>query len=132
MKSAWFALGIATVGAFAALTPQPASAQAFQRYVEVYGNDPCPISSDKEIVVCARKPESDRYRIPEQLRDTNITANERWADRATALEYVGRSGGQSCSTSGNDGWTGCWSKLMRDARAERKQASKNEPDLDNQ
>ena len=34
----------------------------------VYGNDPCPRSKDDEIVVCARQPESERYRIPRELR----------------------------------------------------------------
>ena len=35
----------------------------------VYGNDPCPRSTDDEVVVCARKPEAERYRIPEKLRE---------------------------------------------------------------
>ena len=34
----------------------------------VYGTDPCPRSTDDEVVVCARKPESERYRIPERYR----------------------------------------------------------------
>ena len=38
----------------------------------VYGTDPCPRSTDDEIVVCARKPESERFRIPEALRHVPI------------------------------------------------------------
>jgi len=33
----------------------------------IFGDDPCPQSSEDEIVVCARKDESERYRIPETL-----------------------------------------------------------------
>ena len=35
----------------------------------VYGEDPCPQSEGEEIVVCARRPESERYRIPKKLRE---------------------------------------------------------------
>src|SRR3712207_7886913 len=31
--------------------------------IVVYGNDACPPSTDDTIVVCARKPEGERYRI---------------------------------------------------------------------
>ncbi|MFW2831569.1 hypothetical protein [Sphingomonas sp. ID0503] len=118
--------------AFAALTaaalwaiPAPAAAQAIERYVEVFGSDPCPVSGDGEIVVCARKPEGDRYRIPEKLRGEGSVANKTWAARASELEYVGASGAASCSASGQGGWTGCWSELMRQARAEAKQPAQN-------
>ena len=52
--------------------------------VIVYGNDPCPASTDPdEITVCARLPEDDRYRIPPNLRDNpNAPANQAWANRA--------------------------------------------------
>jgi hypothetical protein len=105
----------------AAMTPVPASAQAIEKYVEVFGSDPCPTSGDGEIVVCARKPEGDRYRIPEKLRGEGSIANRTWASRASALEYVGASGTESCSATGGGGWTGCWSQLMRQAREEKKQ-----------
>src|SRR3546814_14749889 len=36
--------------------------------VIVYGDDPCPQSQGSDIVVCARKGEEERYRIPEPLR----------------------------------------------------------------
>ena len=38
----------------------------------VYGSDPCPAGDDGEIVVCAREPESERYRIPKKLRDKAV------------------------------------------------------------
>ena len=92
------ALLIAAAGA-ACSRPRPAAAQDRGRRAAepkinqliVYGDDPCPPSTDDEIIVCARKPESDRYRIPENLRgDPNDPANQAWANRATELEYVGR------------------------------------------
>ncbi len=87
----------------------------------VYGNDPCPQSAD-EITVCARRPESDRYRIPEALRDTESPASNSWANRALELQYVGRTGTQSCSPVGPGGATGCLTQLINQARAERQGA----------
>ena len=86
----------------------------------VYGDDPCPESNADQITVCARKGENERFRIPEALReDPNAPGNESWTNRAVAMEYVGRSGTDSCSPVGGGGFTGCFSKLMREARAER-------------
>ena len=122
-----------TLAAAAGLTaglaalPTPAGAQAGSAVNEiiVFGNDPCPRSTDDDIVVCARKPESERYRIPPNLRlDPTDPANRSWADRAQSLEYVGRTGTQSCSTVGPGGFTGCWEQMMRQARAERRQAAR--------
>ena len=86
----------------------------------VYGEDPCPASTDDEIIVCARKPENERYRIPEVLRsDPNDPVNQSWANRATEMQYVGRTGIGSCSTVGPGGMIGCYNDLVRAARAER-------------
>ena len=87
----------------------------------VYGTDPCPVSAD-EITVCARRPESDRYRIPEPLRDREGPASNSWTNRALELQYVGRTGIQSCSTVGPGGATGCLMQLINQARAERQGA----------
>ena len=38
------------------------------RSVVIYGDDPCPEGKEGEIIVCARKPESERYRVPEEVR----------------------------------------------------------------
>ena len=37
--------------------------------------------------------------------------------RARAIEYVGRTGIQSCSTVGPGGFTGCWEQMVRAWRA---------------
>ncbi|VAV93126.1 FIG00637072: hypothetical protein [hydrothermal vent metagenome] len=88
----------------------------------VYGDDECPQSSENEIVVCARKDEGERYRIPETLRDNpNDAKNEAWSERVRAYEYVGKSGTQSCSPTGAGGFTGCTQKLLKQAYAEKAQ-----------
>jgi hypothetical protein len=90
----------------------------------IYGDDPCPESADpNEITVCARLPDSDRYRVPPSLRDNpNAPENNSWANRATELSYVGRTGTDSCSTVGGGGFTGCFNQIVNQARAERRAA----------
>ena len=90
----------------------------------VYGDDPCPESTDpNEITVCARLPDSDRFRIPPNLRDNpNDPRSQSWAGRATELSYVGRTGTDSCSTVGGGGFTGCFNQIVNQARAERRAA----------
>ena len=86
----------------------------------VYGDDPCPTSSEEEIVVCARKSESERFRIPENLRENpNATRAQSWTNQAIELQYVGRTGIGSCSPVGPGGSIGCYEELVRQARAER-------------
>jgi hypothetical protein len=93
----------------------------------VYGSDPCPPSRGDDIVVCARRPEDDRYRIPEPFRgNTDLRDNQSWAANARSLEYVGRTGINSCSTVGPGGFTGCWEKMMRAAREERAAEAEDE------
>ena len=87
----------------------------------VYGNDPCPASSEEEIIVCARRPENDRYRIPAPLREDTSPAANSWANRATELQYVGRTGVGSCSPAGSGGASGCLVQFINQARAERQQ-----------
>jgi hypothetical protein len=122
------ALSLAAVAAAVTLLPAPALAQGSQeriRRLVVYGNDPCPrAASGEEIVICARRPETERYRIPKELRDAepdDDPESTSWAARAEALEYVGRSGIQSCSTVGPGGASGCWNELVRAWRNERRQ-----------
>jgi hypothetical protein len=108
----------ALAAAPAAAAPKPGEEKVNQ--LIVYGNDPCKKSSEEEIVICVRKSERERYRIPERLRDDpNDRNNQSWANNAQALEYVGRSGIGSCSATGAGGWTGCFTDMVRAARAER-------------
>lgn len=86
----------------------------------VYGTDPCPRSTDDEVVVCARKPESERFRIPEKLRQGGSRqSRESWASRAIALETYGKTGINSCSPVGPGGFTGCNQQIISQAFKER-------------
>ena len=116
----------AAVGGFAVL-PAPAAAQAGGGNVAeiiVYGNDPCPRSTDDQVVVCARRPEADRYRIPEKLRQSGTRQQtEAWAKKARVLETVGSTGINSCSPVGPGGYTGCLTQVIREAREQRQQTN---------
>ena len=97
-------------------------------HIIVYGNDPCPRSTEEEVVVCARRPENDRFRIPEALRPrTNDSDNTSWAVGAQQIEMVGRTGIQSCSPVGPGGFTGCWNEMMRRSREERRNPETTAP-----
>jgi hypothetical protein len=112
--------GLAAVATSAQTASQTGNERVNQ--VIVYGNDPCPRGSGGEIVVCARRPDNERYRIPENLREgERVKDGESWAARAHSLEYVGATGIQSCSTTGPGGFTGCWAEMMRQAREDRRQ-----------
>ena len=87
--------------------------------VVVYGDDPCPRSSANEVVVCARKPEKDRYRIPPKYRPSGTRQQmQSWANQAKSIEYVGNTGAMSCSPVGPGGYTGCLSQAISRAKAE--------------
>jgi hypothetical protein len=112
----------AAAGLALAALPAPASAQTQVSEVIVFGNDPCPRSSDSEVVVCARKPEAERYRIPEKLRSGGPPqTRQSWANKAKALETVGNTGTFSCSPVGPGGFTGCLTQVINQARREREQ-----------
>ena len=91
----------------------------------VYGDDPCPRSSGDEIVVCARRPESERYRIPKELREKHKPGefSERsWADRLRTVEEATRfTMPNSCSVVGSGGQTGCIQMMIRQWLEERRQ-----------
>ena len=101
-------------------TPAPAPTERIKQVI-VYGDDPCPKGEGDEIVVCARQSEGERYRIPEQLRreEPGSTRNEAWTSRVRSIEYVGRSGTESCSPVGGGGFTGCFAQIVKQAKAER-------------
>lgn len=128
MKNITIATGAAAVAVaagFAAL-PAPALAQAAPNIAEiiVYGNDPCPRSTDDQVVVCARRPEAERYRIPPKMRQSGTPQQmESWAVRSRNLETVGATGINSCSPVGPAGYTGCLMKVIQEAKGERKQTA---------
>lgn len=89
----------------------------------IYGDDPCPQSASGDITVCARKPEEERYRIPEPLRGIDQPQSEAWANKVQAYETVGRFGTQSCSPTCSGGWLGCTQQLINSAYAEKANGS---------
>ena len=123
-------LSIAVTGiAFALpalIAPEPALAQGAKiSEIIVYGTDPCPRSTDDQVVVCARKPESERFRIPERYRQSGSRqSRESWANKATAFETYGRTGINSCSPVGPAGFTGCTQDLINQAFKERREEAK--------
>ncbi len=126
MSKPLFALA-ATAAAFAAT---PVAAQqpvdtGDERYnmVVVYGDDACPPSEGDTIIVCARKAEAERYRIPEALRTSGSPANESWASRVESLEMVGASGIMSCTPTGPANFTGCTEQFINQAYAEKREGS---------
>ena len=129
MKLSFAAAALMLGAALPALAQeQPAASDAGSEKVNlviVYGDDPCPQgASSDEIVVCARKDEKERYRIPEPLRgDPNKPSNQAWGERVRSMEYIGRTGTESCSPVGGGGATGCFAQLARLAKAERQAAN---------
>lgn len=86
----------------------------------VYGKDECPKPVGDEITICARKPEAERYRIPQGLRETPSANSQSWNSRVMAYERVGKTGTLSCTPSGPGGWTGCSQRLIDQAYAEKR------------
>ena len=120
------ALALAATGLAAGLAILPSTAAAQNKVSEivVFGDDPCPRSTDDEVVVCARKPETERYRIPEEYRSQGPRAQRQsWASRATEIQTVGATGINSCSPVGPAGFTGCLDQVIRQARRESAEAA---------
>ncbi|PZU09388.1 MAG: hypothetical protein DI606_13885 [Sphingobium sp.] len=87
----------------------------------VYGEDPCPKSEGDEIVVCARRPESERYRIPKKLREKPAVAGgPGWGGQVATMEQVQRNTTpMGCSPVGGAN-TGCYAQMMAQWFAERR------------
>jgi hypothetical protein len=120
MTGRYFLLALLAVTPLAAAAPRaPAPPPERIETLVVYGSDPCPRSSADEIVVCARQPESERYRIPKPLRAKpyNAARDGSWAGTARVLEMVSRQGiPNSCNNQGTFGQTGCFQKFLDENR----------------
>ena len=110
------------------LAASPAVADPPERTTSlvVYGDDPCPKGEGDEIVVCARKPENERYRIPKQLRNPRRTDppstawGTRWADVEDQTRFTRPN---SCSPVGSYGQTGCMAAMLHQWHVERQAGS---------
>lgn len=91
--------------------PPGDGSQPRQRLVTVFGSEPCPQpTSADEVVVCARLPESEIFRIPEPLRRAENRQSVLQRNRSLLLgDGAGGAGGSigSCSAVGPGGFTGC-------------------------
>jgi len=117
LLSAFVAIGF-SAGSVPALAQDDGGEKVNQ--LIVYGEDPCPASAAGEITVCARKPEGERYRIPEPLRGVDSPKSEAWSNKVQAYETVGAFGTLSCSPIGPGGSLGCTQRLIDQAYAEKK------------
>ena len=117
MKRFIVTLAIATAGALS--TPAAAQDEARVNQLIIYGKDECPQSAEDEITVCARLDESERYRIPPDLRTSDDPANQPWSARVKSFEAVGAFGPLSCTPTGLGGELGCTAKMIEAAYAER-------------
>ena len=92
----------------------------------IYGDDACPPSTDDEIVVCARRPESERYRIPKPLRERESSGDSSWAARNEELDEASRpSRPGSCSVVGSYGQSGCFQQMINQWFRERRASRRN-------
>jgi hypothetical protein len=127
MSKLSLSIAAAALAASGAFTVPAAAQEPRVNEIVVFGTDPCPRSTDDEVVVCARKPESERFRIPERLRQGgSLQSRQAWAVRAKSFETVGRTGINSCSPVGPGGFTGCVDQLIKQSFAERKEQMEGE------
>jgi hypothetical protein len=118
--------------AAAVLAPSAAPAQNKAGVLVLYGNDKCPTDREgNEIVVCTRRPEADRFRIPPELRAPAEVAPQResWAVRQQEAMSTGATGPGSCSTVGPGGMTGCLIRETTQAKKEYRQRKQEMTDL---
>lgn len=84
-----------------------------------YGDEPCPEPQGDEIVVCAQQPETERYRVPKELREEvkeDVPAGgSSWASAVDGYTNgaAAASRPNSCSPVGSYGFTGCAAAAMR-------------------
>ena len=117
--------GAAAIAAGFVATPTPASAQQVE--VAVFGTDPCPRSSESQIVVCKHYPESERYRLAPSLNPQGTRQQRQsWARQSRVLTNVGSTGPGSCSAVGPGGFTGCLTQEIKQGLSESKEQQQND------
>lgn len=114
------ALALTAAIGFGAFAAAPADAQRRQRTVEVFGDDPDPVAQGDEILIIARRPESDRYRIPTEFREAAQADAVSQEARVDEMVAIGRTGTDSCSPVGPGGFTGCFMRDVQNNRTEKR------------
>lgn len=93
--------------------------------ITIYGDDPCPRGEGDAIVVCARRPESERYRLPKRFRGDKAKsspASNAWSNKVQTIEQAGRVAAglpDTCSAVGSGGQSGCYHQFLQQSRAQR-------------
>lgn len=118
------ALGSVAVPTFAQTIGKPADPVQEQRRiinVVVYGDDDCPVAkAPDEVVVCSRRPETEKFRLPPAVRSQTQRPEEGGGSRALAIDQIGRAGPDSCTAVGPAGASGCArSEFMRNKSVRR-------------
>lgn len=110
------------------LVPPPLFAEATPERFSVlitYGEEECPEAEGDEIVVCANRPESERYRIPKELRqkqEDEKAISHSWTSTVELHDEVSRVGRpSSCSAVGTNGFSGCQQAMIRRWFAEQRE-----------
>lgn len=107
------ALSVTAVGA-------PAQAPRRERYIQLTDDEQrCPPSTSDEIIVCGKVAESERFRIPEELRSAAPADAVSQAARVDQMVAIGRTGTESCSPVGPGGHTGCVARQAQEGRDEQ-------------
>ena len=110
------------------LIPQAVQAEAVpERYsiLITYGEEDCPEAEGDEIVVCANRPEAERYRIPKELRkkrEDERAISHSWTSTVELHdEYSRVDRPNGCSVVGTNGFTGCQRAMIRRWFAEQRE-----------
>lgn len=101
--------------------------------IVVYGDDPCPKGKDDEIVVCARQPEGERYRIPKAFRGKKqqTAPNNAWSNKVRSADDASRMAAgvpNTCSAVGSGGQSGCFQQFQYQAMQERRAQQQEKQD----
>ena len=115
------ATAAAALAAPAAAQDAPAGTETYNTVI-IYGDDACPVSDGDTITVCARMDESERYRIPPNLRQSENPANQSWSDRVRSFETVGDWGTMACNNIGGAAELGCTMEMIEAAYADKENA----------
>jgi hypothetical protein len=115
---------LSAAAAAVAAFPVPAIAQSSNSEVIVYGTDPCPRSTESNVVVCVHRPETERYRLPksQQLQGTR-QQRQSWVNKSKSVMTAGSTGINSCSAVGPGGHTGCLIQEINQARDEARETA---------
>jgi len=123
--------GVALTGGAVLAGPAVAQNAPENGVLVIYGNQKCPTDENgNEIVVCQRRNADEQYRIPKELREFQVTPdNKAWAAREEATRDVGATGVGSCSTVGAGGATGCVMQQVRANKVENRKKAEDQADI---